>query len=224
MAAVVTIAPGAPAIKCPSSATNITFGPGAACAIAYNSPNWRSVSQPWISTIWRCISGTTALAPPIANSDNTANCTNRAASTPGSSLIGGSRFGGQIHMGVAPPRKGDAERNQDQEDQREVEAQDSDADEAGQRHDVFRTRTPAQQRLPHLARRAHDQPRRTGGEPGEHAAQFRQRTVAAIQRAGGDHQDDGWPEQPERAGGSGRRWCAPARRFPSVWTSRPTAS
>ena len=45
------------------------FGPGAACAIANRSANCRSVIQPETSTAWRCISGTTAIAPPIANSE-----------------------------------------------------------------------------------------------------------------------------------------------------------
>ena len=47
------------------------FSPGAACAMADNSLNWRSVSYPAISMVWQCISGAAELPPP--KSDSTAN-------------------------------------------------------------------------------------------------------------------------------------------------------
>jgi hypothetical protein len=96
-----------PAIKCPSSATNITFGPGAACVIACSSLkchslNWRSVSQlgeptPDLDHLALHFRHRGA-GTPITNGDDTAICTNGAASMPGSL-----RFGARI-LGVAAGR------------------------------------------------------------------------------------------------------------------------
>jgi len=51
----------------------ITFGPGVTWAIAKISVNCCSLIQCSTSTAKRCISGTAELAPPMANSDISAN-------------------------------------------------------------------------------------------------------------------------------------------------------
>src|ERR1700677_4292503 len=124
MATVATTAPGTPAMKCPSKATNITLGPGAACAMANNSLNWRSVSHPAISTVWRCISGTAVLAPPTANNDRVANWRNSATSVAQSFFIG------------PPPCESDTRRHQHEKHQRKAQLQQADARECRERDRV----------------------------------------------------------------------------------------
>ncbi len=51
------------------TATNSTFGPGDACAMAIDALNWASLSNPIWLTITRCMSGATVIAPPIDSSD-----------------------------------------------------------------------------------------------------------------------------------------------------------
>ena len=71
-------APGRPALLRPTfhpiSATNSTFGPGAACAIAIEALNWLSVSQWRLSTRKRCMSGAVVMAPPTESSESDTKC------------------------------------------------------------------------------------------------------------------------------------------------------
>src|ERR1700678_2092539 len=152
MPTVATTAPGTPAIKCPSRATNITLGPGAACAMANNSLNWRSVSHPAISTVRRCISGTAVLAPPTANKDRVANWRNSATSVAGSFFIG------------TPPCDSDARRHQHEEHQRKVQLQQADARKCCERQRVGGADAAPDQRLGDLHRGRNDH---SGGRSGK---------------------------------------------------------
>ena len=75
----VTAAPGKPAAWYPITATNSTLGPGEACAMAIEALNCESVSSPIWSTMTRCMSGATVIAPPIASSDSNRKWPNSAS-------------------------------------------------------------------------------------------------------------------------------------------------
>src|SRR5215470_1440166 len=151
IATVATTAPGTPAIKCPSKATNMMLGPGAACATANNSLNWRSVSHCAISTVWRCISGTAEPPPPTAKNDKIANCRNSAARVAESFVIG------------APPGKCDARRHDHQQHQGEAQTQHPDRHKCRDRHSVLRAQAKAKKRLGQLNDGRHNHPGCRGG-------------------------------------------------------------
>lgn len=73
IATVATAIPAGPAIRQPIRLTSRMFGPGAAWETANRCAKVASSIQPSTVTTCRWISGSTALAPPIATSDNAAN-------------------------------------------------------------------------------------------------------------------------------------------------------
>ena len=79
---IVAATPASPATFQPITATNSTFGPGAAWAMATDAVNCASLIQPCSPTTKRCMSGAVVMAPPMASSDSMPKCRNSASSTP----------------------------------------------------------------------------------------------------------------------------------------------
>ena len=59
--------PASPASLQPNRLKTMTFGPGEVWAMAKVSANWGPVNQCNSPTIWRCASGSAAVAPPTAS-------------------------------------------------------------------------------------------------------------------------------------------------------------